>query len=201
MLLALFLLTPPSASAKFVVDSARVCGADECQTITAGDGSPYLPFEILGPLIEPDRATGARIGVASQPHYRIKLNLTPENTIRVVYLPDASQVRVLGDPDAALEFRGADQVTLNRGWVELSSKRPDVRAARAETDVWTQLIDGIPPNPGQKPEAEADAPNGSGFPFGFVIAAAVGAAAILALLAAARRRPSGSAADGAKWLS
>lgn len=196
LLLALILATPPSASAKFAVVSARVCGADGCQTITASDAS-YLPFEILGPLLESDRAAGERTGVASQPHYRVKLNLKPENTIRVVYLPEAGQVRVLRDSDTALEFPGPGQVKLNRGWIELRSERPDIRAARAETDVWARLVDGLPPIPGQTAEAEADAPNGSGFPFGLVIAAAVGAA-ILALLAAANRRPSGgSAADGA----
>jgi hypothetical protein len=179
--LALMLAAPPAASAKFAIESAEVCGADECRTVTDEDTS-YLPFELLAPLIESDRTSAERTGAASESRFQITLNLNPANTVRVDYLPETQRVRVVGG-DGALEFRGRDQVSLNGRWIALSSKRPGITGARAEAQVWAGLADGLAPIPAQVPEPEPRASTGPSSSSGLIIA--IGIAAVLGLLAAA----------------
>ncbi len=175
---AVTLLATAPATAKVLVEKARVCGVGDCNTVAAAQGH-QLPFELLGPAIETGRRSKAPPGVASEPRYRVTLNTRPGgDVVRVDYLPGPDYIRVRGRSNA--EAGGA---LLNRGWVRLGPGRAHAYPQRAsESKAYQGLVEGLTPFPGSDSELPgSDDGEGSGFPWLAVVAGALAAGAALLL--------------------
>jgi hypothetical protein len=185
---AALVLIPASASAK-ELESARICGADDCTTVT---GAALLSGLLQGgatsgPPEAPAAFYTARLAVAGDHH----------ESWTIAYLPSAGLVRSGGE-SGRYDWTAARPATADafaratRGIAPFPASRLRLRAEAPRT----RVVEVVPAPPDPPP---AGAAAGGGFPW-TTVGVALGAAALLAVAGRAvrgrglsgRSRPAGT---------